>query len=103
VTMPTFIPRPATPTPATVDTTPDEETAVRLDTVQDLLTAIDALPEPEREHARRRVTAAVEQPAPAARAALGLLALDVAGLIEEMPSAEVIVLPDVVQPTAASA
>jgi hypothetical protein len=76
---------------------------VKLDTVQDLLMAIDLLAEPDREAARRRVEAAIEQPAPEARAALGLLALDVAGMIDELPSAEIIVLPDTVQTAAVSA
>jgi hypothetical protein len=89
--------------PATANTSPDEEAAVQLDTVQDLLAAIDALAEPDRQAARRRVEAAIEQPAPAARAALGLLALDVAGLLDASPSAEIIVLPDTTRTAAVSA
>jgi hypothetical protein len=52
---------------------------VAFDSVPELLAAIGALPAPQREAARARVAAALEGPAPAARAALGLLALDLAG------------------------
>jgi len=98
---PTALPMPV---PATTPTTrKDEETDVRLDTVQELLTAIDGLPAPDREVARRRVDAAIERPAPEARAALGLLALDVFGVLSERHSAEVIVLPEPAQPAAATA
>ncbi len=53
-----------------------------LDTIPDLLAAIDRLPAGARREARERVAAAVEQPAPAARVALGLLALDLVAEIE---------------------
>lgn len=49
-----------------------------LDTIPDLLAAIDRLPAAQRHRARARVAAAIDRPAPAARAALGLLALDLA-------------------------
>jgi hypothetical protein len=49
-----------------------------LDTIPELLSAIERLPADEQRRARARVAAAVERPAGAARAALGLLALDIA-------------------------
>jgi hypothetical protein len=52
---------------------------VALDTVAGLLEAVARLPEPARTRARARVTSALQLPAPSARAALGLLALDLAG------------------------
>jgi|AntRauTorcE11897_2_1112592.scaffolds.fasta_scaffold206260_1 hypothetical protein len=72
---------------------------MQLDTIRDLLIAIDALPETDRERARRRIEAALEQPAPAARAALGLIALDLAGVYREALRSDgvadhVIILPD---------
>ena len=76
---------------------------MRLDTVQELLTTIDELPARDREVARRRVDAAIERPAPEARAALGLLALDVIGVLSDGHSAEIIVLPELAQPAAATA
>lgn len=76
---------------------------MRLDSVHDLLDAIDALPEPERAVARLRVDAAISRPAREARAHLGLLALDVAGQLREPEAARVIVLPEVAQPAAATA
>jgi hypothetical protein len=51
---------------------------VSLDNVTDLLAAIDRLPEPDRAAAVARVEAALAGPAAAARAALGVLALDLA-------------------------
>lgn len=100
------------PTTATTDATAqprhpdhdrkDEETDVEIDTVQDLLTAIDLLPDAERAAARLRVEEAIARPALEARAALGLLALDVTGLLSE-PAGQVIVLPEFAQPVAASA
>lgn len=80
----------------------DEEIDVEIDTVQDLLTAIDLLPDAERAAARLRVEEAIARPALEARAALGLLALDVTGLLSE-PAGQVIVLPEFAQPVAASA
>ena len=59
-----------------------EEDAVALDTIPELLAAVDRLPADERRRAWARVAAAVERPAPAARAALGLLALDIAPRVE---------------------
>lgn len=50
-----------------------------LDTVADLLAAVARLPQPERARARARVEAALELPALACRARLGLLALELAG------------------------
>jgi len=78
---------------------------MRLDTIRDLLTAIDALPAPDREHYRARVDAAVALPAAGTRAALGLLALDLAGVYREALRPDgvadrVIVLPDL-QPAGA--
>jgi hypothetical protein len=80
-----------------------EETDVRLDTVQDLLAAIERLPEPERLTARARVEAAIDRPAAQARAALGLLALDVAGSFTDARTGQLIVLPDLEQRVAVSA
>jgi hypothetical protein len=51
---------------------------VAIDTVAELLAAIAALPPAEQAVARARVAAALEVPAPGVRAALGLLALDLA-------------------------
>lgn len=48
------------------------------DTVSDLLAHIAQLPDDRQFEARDRVARAIERPAPAARAALGLLALDLA-------------------------
>lgn len=72
---------------------------MRLDTIRDLLTAIDALPEPDRDRFRTRVDGAVGQPADSARAALGLIALDLVGVYREALRPDgvadhVIVLPD---------
>ncbi len=50
-----------------------------LDTVAGLLEAVAELPPSARARADARVAAALELPAPACRAALGLLALDLAG------------------------
>lgn len=55
-----------------------EEPVMPLDTVNDLLAAIDRLPPLERHRARVRVAAAMNRPAVEARAALGLIALDLA-------------------------
>jgi hypothetical protein len=85
VTAPMFAP---TAVPA-----PHRSTTVELDTIPQLLAAIDTLPAVERAAARGRVADAIALPAPAARAALGLLALDVAGLLAQPD--ELIVLPDV--------
>jgi hypothetical protein len=60
---------------------------VAIDTVAELLTAIAALPASEQAAARARVVAALEAPAPAARAALGLLALDLAAAPTAQPTA----------------
>jgi hypothetical protein len=49
---------------------------VPLDTVADLLAAIARLPQPERARAEARVAAAMERPALACWARLGLLALE---------------------------
>ncbi len=76
---------------------------MRLDSVDDLLTAIDGLPGPARDAARARVMDALERPAPAARMALGLLALDLAGEVAAPEPAEVILLPELDVPAAASA
>lgn len=72
---------------------------MHLDTIRDLLTAIDALPEPDRDRFRTRVDDAVAQPAAGARAALGLIALDLVGVYREAVRPDgvadhVIVLPD---------
>jgi hypothetical protein len=72
---------------------------MRLDTIRDLLTAIDALPEPDRGDFRTRVDDALARPAAGTRAALGLLALDLAGVYREALRPDgvadhVIVLPD---------
>jgi len=87
---------PSQPAPTT------EETPVRLDSVADLLAAIEALPEPARTAAADQVEQALTLPASAARMALGLLALDLCdepGVVVATPAApaapaEVIVLPD---------
>lgn len=87
---------------------------MQLDTIRDLLTAIDALPEPDRARFRTRVDAATARSAVGARAALGLIALDLAGVYREALRPDgvadhVIVLPDlrptgtVAAPVAASA
>ncbi len=76
---------------------------MHIDTVQDLLAAIERLPEDDRADARRSVEAAIARPALEARAALGLLALDVAGRLADIETAEVIVLPEFAQPVAATA
>lgn len=49
-----------------------------LDTVNDLLEAIDQLPPVDRTRVRSRVNAAMNRPAMEARALLGLIALDLA-------------------------
>lgn len=49
-----------------------------LSTVSDLLDAIDHLPPPDRAAARARIDAALEGDARTCRAALGMLALDLA-------------------------
>jgi hypothetical protein len=72
---------------------------VPLDSITDLLATIDALPPAERRAARRRVESALDGPAASARAALGLLALDLAATSPTDPVAapgcdDVIVLPD---------
>lgn len=92
---------PNAPTGATL-TDQDEETDMHIDTVQELLTAIERLPEDDRADARREVEAAIARPALEARAALGLLALDVAGKLAD-ETAEVIVLPEFARPVAATA
>jgi hypothetical protein len=76
---------------------------VPLDSITDLLATIDALPPAEQRAARRRVESALDGPAPAARAALGLLALDLAATCATDAAAgpgseevEVIVLPELV-------
>jgi hypothetical protein len=51
---------------------------VAIDSVAGLLETVARLPEGARARARARVAAALELPAPACRAALGLLALDLA-------------------------
>jgi len=51
---------------------------VALDSVSDLLAAIERLPDDRGQVARARVAAAIERPADEARLALGLLALDLA-------------------------
>ncbi|TVR36954.1 MAG: hypothetical protein EA388_02590 [Nitriliruptor sp.] len=76
---------------------------MQLDTIRDLLTAIDALAEPDRARFRARVDAAVTQSAAGTRAALGLIALDLAGAYREALRPDgvadhIIVLPDL-QPT----
>lgn len=76
---------------------------MQLDTIRDLLTAIDALPEPDRARFRARLDDAVARPAARTRAALGLIALDLAGVYREALRPDgvadhVIVLPDL-QPT----
>jgi hypothetical protein len=91
---------------ATATDTPRRPTPVRIDSITDLLATIEALPAEERSRARRRVDAALDGPASQARAALGLLALDLAGALRgtlsdrsEGTSAgdpEVIVLPELV-------
>jgi hypothetical protein len=53
-----------------------------LDTIRELLAAVERLPEPGRTEARGRVVAAISQPAPAARLALGTLALDLLDLTD---------------------
>ena len=95
---------PNAPTRATTQdaTTQDEETDMHIDTVQDLLTAIERLPEDDRADARREVEAAIARPALEARAALGLLALDVVGQLAD-ETAEVIVLPEFARPVVATA
>jgi hypothetical protein len=55
-----------------------------MDTITDLLAAVDLLPDPDRSEARERIAAALAQPAPAARLALGTLALD---LLDPTPTA----------------
>lgn len=50
-----------------------------LASLPDLLETVERLPEPDRTLARARVAAATQLPAVACRAALGLLALDLAG------------------------
>ncbi len=86
---------------------PDQEMTVRLDSVADLLATIRTLPADERAAATARIEDALELPAPAARMALGLLALDLAGRATDAAAAQrqphkVIVLPDAT-PVAASA
>lgn len=80
---------------------------MRLDSVADLLATIDALPDAARRAATARVEHALDLPAPAARMALGLLALDLldepaVAASDTVRPAEVIVLPDTL-PVAASA
>jgi hypothetical protein len=60
-----------------------------LDSVSDLLAAIERLPDDRGRVARARVAAAIERPADEARVALGLLALDLAD-----DTIDTIVLPD---------
>ena len=72
---------------------------MQLDPIRDLLTAIDALPEPDRARFRSRVDEAIARPATGTRAALGLIALDLAGVYREALRPDgvadhVIVLPD---------
>ena len=72
---------------------------MHLDSIQDLLTAIDALAEPDRAWFRKRVDEAIARPAAGTRAALGLIALDLAGVYREALRPDgvanhVIVLPD---------
>ena len=65
------------------------------DTVSDLLAHISRLPSEQQLAARDRVALAIEGPAPAARAALGLLALDLAvDEPEAMIDADVLVVPE---------
>jgi hypothetical protein len=82
---------------------------VQLDSITDLLATIDALPPAEQRVARRRVESALDGPAAAARAALGLLALDLAARNPldatagvDADAVEVIVLPEL-QPQRATA
>jgi hypothetical protein len=89
---------PTAPTSPTAPRSP-RSLPVELDTVPQLLAAIELLPPRERMAARDRVAEAMTRTAPAARAALGLLALDVAGLLAEPD--ELIVLPDVASAFAA--
>jgi hypothetical protein len=67
----------------TTDLTPTSQTsgrpAMELDSLADLLEAVERLPEPDRARARSRVEMATSLPALACRAELGLLALDLAG------------------------
>lgn len=82
--------------------THDEDNDMHIDSVKDLLAAIERLPQPDRADARRSVEDAIARPALEARAALGLLALDVAGELAGA-SAEVIVLPEFARPVSATA
>lgn len=52
---------------------------MELDSLAELLAAVERLPEPDRARARARVEAATRLPALSCRAELGLLALDLAG------------------------
>ena len=71
-----------------------------LDTIPELLAAIDDLPADERRRARARVVAAVERPAASARAALGLLALDIAPRVQAAGAAELVI--DLPEPSVAA-
>ncbi len=85
------------PDPAlTAVTSPRPDASVRIDDIGDLLAAVGRLSAPEQRVARARVAAAIERPAVEARAALGLLALDVAGQLQAS-AVRVIVLPDLAQ------
>jgi hypothetical protein len=59
---------------------PDDRQGTKMDTIADLLTAVEGLPPARREEARARIAEAIAAPAPAARAALGVLALDLVDL-----------------------
>jgi hypothetical protein len=54
-----------------------------LDTVADLLAAVARLEQPQRARAEARIAAALERPAPACRARLGLLALELSAASDE--------------------
>jgi hypothetical protein len=53
-----------------------------LQTIVELLAVIERLPEPRQAEARARVAAALDAPAPTARAELGVLALDLLDVID---------------------
>jgi hypothetical protein len=63
---------------------PDDREGTRMDTIADLLAVVEELPPAHREEARARIAEAIAAPAPAARAALGVLALDLIDLTADV-------------------
>jgi hypothetical protein len=63
---------------------PDDRRGNRMDTIAELLTVVEELPPARREEARARIAEAIAAPAPAARAALGVLALDLVDLTVDL-------------------